>query len=95
MVVNQKHSRVDLRQIENVILNVGFEKEIYHFSFDVIFLHELEDFWLDKNFFGHYFELLRGFDFFINEEVCIFLLFLIVSKGIFLNTSKTFIFHLF
>ncbi len=41
VVVNQKNSRVDFREIENVILNVGLEEEVDHFSFDVVFLHEL------------------------------------------------------
>lgn len=95
MVVNQEHSRVRLRCVKNVTLNVGLKQQVDHFGPVIIFFDQMMDFWLGENFIRYLSKFWRGLDFFVNEEVGVFLFFLVISKGIFLNSSKTLIFHFF
>lgn len=93
MEVNDKSLPVSFRRVVNIVLDVWFKKQVNDFSFRVILLNKFINFWFSKFLLWYNFKsLIWWFDFFINQKVGIFLFLLIVTKRIFLNTSKTLFF---
>lgn len=93
MEVNDKSLPVSFRRVVNIVLDVWFKKQVNDFSFRVILLNKFINFWFSKFLLWYNFKsLIWWFDFFINQKVGIFLFLLIITKRIFLNTSKTLFF---
>lgn len=93
MEVNDKSLPVSFRRVVNIVLDVWFKKQVNDFSFRVILFNKFINFWFSKFLLWYNFKsLIWWFDFFINQKVGIFLFLLIITKRIFLNTSKTLFF---